>query len=195
MQEMQVRSLSWEDLLEKEMASRSSVLAWEIPWTEKSGGLQSVHGSQSIRHDWAHRQTRSTVCLAWKQASPWASPHLPCVGLALLEEVLAPGQQGDWNPHQLCTHGGISPRTLPNLSLFLLKRYFLSWQRFNSSISCLYFEKKKKKGIKKHQKDYEKLPCATIQEQCDFYLIPSSQRGFILWRHKLYFWLPWWLRQ
>ena len=45
MQDKQIRSLGWEDLLEKEMATHSSILAWEIPWTEKPGGLQSM-GSQ-----------------------------------------------------------------------------------------------------------------------------------------------------
>ena len=39
---MQVRSLGWEDPLEKEMAAHSSILAWEIPWTEEPGGLQSM---------------------------------------------------------------------------------------------------------------------------------------------------------
>ena len=39
MQETSVRSLGWEDPLEKRMATHSSILAWEIPWTEKSGGL------------------------------------------------------------------------------------------------------------------------------------------------------------
>ena len=42
MQEMWVRSLSQEDPLEKEMATRCSILAWEIPWTEEPGGLQSM---------------------------------------------------------------------------------------------------------------------------------------------------------
>ena len=42
MQEVQVRSLAWEDPLEKEMATHSSILAWEIPWTEEPGGLQSM---------------------------------------------------------------------------------------------------------------------------------------------------------
>ena len=37
-----VRSLGWEDPLEKEMATHSSTLAWEIPWTEEPGGLQSM---------------------------------------------------------------------------------------------------------------------------------------------------------
>ena len=45
MQEMQLRSLGWEDSLEKEMVTRSSVLAWEITWTEEPGELQSM-GSQ-----------------------------------------------------------------------------------------------------------------------------------------------------
>ena len=45
LQEMQVRSLGQEDPLEKEMATCSSILAWEIPWTEEPGGLQSL-GSQ-----------------------------------------------------------------------------------------------------------------------------------------------------
>ena len=45
MQETQVQSLVWEDPLEKEMAPHSSTLAWEIPWTEEPGRLQSM-GSQ-----------------------------------------------------------------------------------------------------------------------------------------------------
>ena len=46
MQETQVQSLGLEDPLEKGMATHSSILAWEIPWTEEPGGLQST-GSQS----------------------------------------------------------------------------------------------------------------------------------------------------
>ena len=46
MREPRVRSLGWEDPLEKEMATHSSTLAWRIPWTEEPGGLQSM-GSQS----------------------------------------------------------------------------------------------------------------------------------------------------
>ena len=44
------QSLDWEDPLEKEMATHSSILAWEIPWTEEPGGLQSM-GPQRIRHN------------------------------------------------------------------------------------------------------------------------------------------------
>ena len=46
MQEMQLQSLVWEDPLEEEMATHSSILAWRIPWTEGSGGLQAME-SQS----------------------------------------------------------------------------------------------------------------------------------------------------
>ena len=50
MRETQVRSLGQEDPLEKEMASHSSTLAWEILWMEEPGVLQSM-GSQRVRHD------------------------------------------------------------------------------------------------------------------------------------------------
>ena len=49
-QETQVRSLSREDPLEKEMAAHASALAWKIPWTEEPGGLQSM-GSRRVGHD------------------------------------------------------------------------------------------------------------------------------------------------
>ena len=52
MQETRVQSLGQEDLLEKEMATHSSILAWKIPWMEEPGELQSM-GSQRVRHDWA----------------------------------------------------------------------------------------------------------------------------------------------
>ena len=50
MQETWVQSLGWEDLLEKEMATHSSILAWKIPWTEEPGGLQSM-GLQRVGHN------------------------------------------------------------------------------------------------------------------------------------------------
>ena len=50
MQETQVRSLGWEDPLEKEMAAHSSILAWKIPWMVEPSRLLSM-GSQRIGHD------------------------------------------------------------------------------------------------------------------------------------------------
>ena len=56
-QGMCVPSLSWEDPLEKRVATHSSILAWEIPWAEKPGRLQFM-GSQRVGHDLAtkHQQ-------------------------------------------------------------------------------------------------------------------------------------------
>ena len=50
MWETQVRSLGWEDPLEKEMAVHCRTIAWKIPWTEEPGRPQSM-GSQRVRHD------------------------------------------------------------------------------------------------------------------------------------------------
>ena len=47
-QETWVRSLGWEDPLEKEMATHSSILAWRIPWTEELGGPQSPWGHEEL---------------------------------------------------------------------------------------------------------------------------------------------------
>ena len=60
MQETQVPFLGWEDPLEKEMAIHPSILAWEIPWTEKPGGLQSMR-SQRVGHDSATKQQQCFV--------------------------------------------------------------------------------------------------------------------------------------
>ena len=50
MQETQVQSLGWEDPLEKKRATHSSILAWEIPWTEEPAGV-TVHGVANSVHD------------------------------------------------------------------------------------------------------------------------------------------------
>ena len=50
MQETSVQSLGWEDPLEKEMATHSSILVWRIPWAEEPGGLQST-GLQRVGHN------------------------------------------------------------------------------------------------------------------------------------------------
>jgi len=50
MQETRVQSLGRKDPLEEEMATHSSILSWEIPWTEKPGGLQPM-GPQRVGHD------------------------------------------------------------------------------------------------------------------------------------------------
>ena len=66
---MQVRSWGREDPLEKKMAIHSSFLAWEIPWTEEPGGLQSM-GSQRVRHDLAIKQQQG-LRLCTLNAGAW----------------------------------------------------------------------------------------------------------------------------
>ena len=60
MQETRVPSLDGEDPLKKEMATHSSILAWEIPWTGEPGGLSIVHGSQRVRHDLVTKQQQQS---------------------------------------------------------------------------------------------------------------------------------------
>ena len=70
MWETRVWSLCWENLLEKEMATHSSILAWRIPQTEEHGRLQSM-GSQRVGHDWA-TSFHFTHC-GWSKGH-WNSP-------------------------------------------------------------------------------------------------------------------------
>ena len=58
--EMQVWSLCWEDPLKKEVATHSSILVWEIPWSEESGGLQTM-GLQRVKHNWATKKQQIIV--------------------------------------------------------------------------------------------------------------------------------------
>ena len=58
--ETRVQSQGWEDPLEQEVATRSSILVWKIPWTEEPGGLQSMV-SQRVGHSLAHTHS----ALAW----------------------------------------------------------------------------------------------------------------------------------
>ena len=56
MQENQIQSLGQKDPLEKEMVTNSSILVWEIPWTEETSGLQSPWGRKRVRHNLATKQ-------------------------------------------------------------------------------------------------------------------------------------------
>ena len=63
MQETQVRSLGWEDPLEKRMATHCSILAWRIPWTEEPVGLRSMESQSQIQlsdsHTHIHTHTQN----------------------------------------------------------------------------------------------------------------------------------------
>ena len=61
MQETEVLSLGWEDALEKEMATYSSILAWRIPWTEELDGLQSTGHKESDTTERLHFHFQITI--------------------------------------------------------------------------------------------------------------------------------------
>ena len=73
MQETQIQSLGQEDLLEKRMATHSSILAWRISWTEEPGGLQSM-GLQRVGHDWVNNTRTHTHTVAlWYCVVSWCT--------------------------------------------------------------------------------------------------------------------------
>ena len=73
MQQMRVWPLGQEDPLGKKTAVHSSIFAWEIPWTEEPGGLQSL-GSQRFGHDWATKQEQWPV--GEKDKKLWLSVYI-----------------------------------------------------------------------------------------------------------------------
>ena len=101
MWETWIWSLDWEDPLEKEMATHSSILAQRIPWTEEPGGLQSM-GSQRVRHDWVTSltlcakslQSCLTFCDPMDCSPPGSSVH-GILQARILEWVAIPFSPGD----------------------------------------------------------------------------------------------------
>ena len=77
---MRVQSLGWEDPLEKEKATHTSILAWRIPWTEDPGGLQSI-GSQKVAH------TLFKYTQAFSSASVVASVTAFCTCLSIFPKL------------------------------------------------------------------------------------------------------------
>ena len=74
-----MRSLDWEDPLEKKMANHSSILAWRIPWTEKPGRLRFM-GSQRVGHDWA---TKHILLIVKKEVHKFSH-----INISLLCDIL-----------------------------------------------------------------------------------------------------------
>ena len=75
MQETQVQSLGQEDLLEKETATHSCILAWKIPWKEEPSGLQSMR-SHRVRHDLATKQQFENLRSKNNYLILWCYPDL-----------------------------------------------------------------------------------------------------------------------
>ena len=101
MQETQVRSLGREDLLEKEMATHSSTLAWKIPWMEDPVGLQSM-GLQRVGHEWV-----TSLLLQRIFPTQGSNLHLLCEVMKVAQ--LCPTLRRPWNsPGQNTGVGSLS---------------------------------------------------------------------------------------
>ena len=87
MQETQVCSLGWDDPLEKEMATHSSILAWKIPWTEDPGGLQSME-LQRVGRDWATEHVTMRHELFRVHNVPWKKQQYLSIGGLLTERLI-----------------------------------------------------------------------------------------------------------
>ena len=130
-QETQIRSLGQEDPLEKEMATHSSILAWEIPWTEEPGGLQSMR-SQRVRHDWGDWECTYTL---WNDHCSKFRPY------TLLMFILHP-QELFIMQLEVCTPSSPWP-TLPTLqfpSLLAITYLFSLWVYFHFGLSVLFLD-------------------------------------------------------
>jgi len=95
-QETQAQSLVQEDSLEKEMATHSSILAWKIPWTEESGGLQSM-GSQRAGHNLVTEHTHTSGWRGIRGQSWWALKDLN----SLMTQNVVPGPAESASPGSL----------------------------------------------------------------------------------------------
>ena len=103
MQEMRIPTLGWEDPLEKEMTTHSSILAWEIPWTEEPGGLQSMGCKElhTTEHNTGERNgtTLQYSCLEnpMDRGAWWAAVHRVAQSRTRLKQLSS--SRAQHNPH------------------------------------------------------------------------------------------------
>ena len=82
MQETQVWYLGWEDPMEKEMATHSSILPWEIPWTEEPGRGPSPWGCKRVKHDLATKQQQVSIM------DMEIFPTCPCKHIGMIDKMI-----------------------------------------------------------------------------------------------------------
>ena len=116
MQEMQIQSLGWKYLPEKEIATHSSILDWRIQWTEESGGLQSM-GLQRVGHKFMTKQEQTMPwCAFWEDSE---SKYV-----ALLPSMMSKGHQALGDPRMTnSTAALLFPSYCSLVSLWLSRIY------------------------------------------------------------------------
>ena len=115
MQETWVRSLGWEDPLERGMATLSSTLAWRISWTEEPGRLLSM-GSQRVRHDW---RTHALILCKYDE-------YYACVNAKLLQSCLTLCDPMDCSLPGSSVHGILQASILEWVAIPFLQGIFLT---------------------------------------------------------------------
>ena len=125
-QEMQVQSLGWEDLLVEEMATHSSILAWEMPWTEEPGGLQSMGFPR--KECWSGLPFPSSEALPDHGSNPRLSIFLQSQVSSFATNTPREALQCLWRrfPNNALAYEG-SPRSAPPISVIHLT--LCEWRR------------------------------------------------------------------
>ena len=129
MKETWVQSLGWEDPLEKEMATHSSILAWRIPWTEEPDRLHSPRGCRRVRHDLVTKQQQMKGIFPSNYLSRWESQNLSL--LSQNGKGRGPGNLVFWVHNGNCssaTRGRIIPHLLI-LGSYFLQFFLYSWYK------------------------------------------------------------------
>ena len=91
-QKTRVQVMGWEGLLEKEIATHSSILAWEIPWTEEPCGLESLD-SQRVGHNWATYTSLDftnplpKLCLPWVKSTHEANIKMTALPFSAIQDT------------------------------------------------------------------------------------------------------------
>ena len=123
-QETWVQYLAWEDPLEKEMATHSSILAWKIPWIEDPGGLHSIR-LQRVGHDWV---TNRFSCKIAKQALSFR------ISSSYLLRVRAQMLTGNCWPMKAKKRGSRNSETFRSRGFLLL----CSFEEYNDGVFCYF---------------------------------------------------------
>ena len=132
MQKIRVQSLGWDDPLEKEMATHSSILAWKIPWTEEPGRLQSMR-SQKSQTDWATTTHRDHELAELNGQDVGLTPPLfHCLGTRLRLPVFLGFPYGCGRPGFNPWVGTIPWRRKQQPTLVLLPGKFHGWRKLVS---------------------------------------------------------------
>ena len=130
---MWVWSLGQKDPPEKEMATHSSILAWEIPWTEEPGGLQFM-GLQRVRHDYS-TDTAATILGMTKMKVKWKSLSRESLTWTMKKISTVIHYVNQWCPRLLLSNFNVHMNHLEILKLQILVQFgvgpeFCLWQAF-----------------------------------------------------------------